>query len=139
LSGIGVAISSTLIGQVSVCAAQEAMLYQPLVLCTPTVVRSARIGWHAQLRTTVGATRVIVGVDVVNSGGDRGQMTPMVQQVEQRYRQRPREYLADGGFATKDDITQSENDCTSNRQNTLSPLFWLSAIGYQLSARGLGQ
>jgi hypothetical protein len=70
-----------------------------------------RPAYNVQFATACDS-RVIVGVDVVNSGGDGGQMAPMVQQVEHRYHQRPREYLADGGFATKDDITELESSDT---------------------------
>lgn len=51
-------------------------------------------------------TQVIVGVEVVNQGTDAGQLTPMVEQIEERTGVRPRDMLADGGFATKDDIQQ---------------------------------
>jgi hypothetical protein len=52
------------------------------------------------------ATQVITGVEVINSGSDRGQLAPMVEQHEQRYDQPPEEMLVDGGFATRDDITE---------------------------------
>lgn len=47
---------------------------------------------------------VIVGVSVTNVGSDAGQLAPMVEQIEQRYAQVPREMLVDGGFATLPDI-----------------------------------
>jgi len=50
------------------------------------------------------ATQVIVGVDVINAGSDRGQLAPMVAQVEHRHAQPPGAMLVDGGFATKEDI-----------------------------------
>jgi transposase len=50
------------------------------------------------------ASQVITGVDVVNSGGDQGQMAPMVKQHQKRYEQAPQEMLVDGGFAKKEDI-----------------------------------
>ena len=50
------------------------------------------------------ASQVIVGVDAINQGTDAGQLTPMVEQVEQRTGVRPTEMLADGGFSTKDDL-----------------------------------
>jgi transposase len=52
------------------------------------------------------AAQVITGVGVINSGSDRGQLAPMVQQHEERYEKQPEEMLVDGGFATKDDITE---------------------------------
>jgi len=54
-------------------------------------------------------TQLIVGVEVINQGTDAGQIAPMVEQIEHRTQVRPREVLADGGFATKDDI-QRVND-----------------------------
>jgi len=51
-------------------------------------------------------SQVIVGVDVINLGTDAGQLTPMVEQVEERSGVRPPEMLADGGFSTKEDIQQ---------------------------------
>ncbi|HWU39341.1 MAG TPA: IS1182 family transposase [Candidatus Acidoferrum sp.] len=60
---------------------------------------------NVQFATDTGS-QVITGVDVVNSGGDQGQMAPMVEQHQQRYGQAPPEWLADGGFAKKDDIEE---------------------------------
>jgi len=62
-----------------------------------------RPAYNVEFATT-GESRVIVGVDVINSGSDGGQMSPMVGQIVKRYGVRPREYLADGGFSTIDDI-----------------------------------
>jgi transposase len=47
---------------------------------------------------------MITGVDVGNVGSDMGQMGPMLQQHEDRYGQPPKEMLADGGFASREDI-----------------------------------
>lgn len=49
-------------------------------------------------------SQVITGVDVTNSGGDQGQMAPMVAQHETRYGKTPDEILVDGGFVKKEDI-----------------------------------
>ena len=49
-------------------------------------------------------SQVITGVDVTNSGGDQGQMAPMVEQHETRYGETPKEMLVDGGFVKKEDI-----------------------------------
>lgn len=49
-------------------------------------------------------SQVITGVDVTNSGGDQGQLAPMVAQHETRYGNTPDEMLVDGGFAKKEDI-----------------------------------
>ncbi len=44
------------------------------------------------------ASRMIVGVQVTNEGSDVGQMVPMMEQIERRTKQRPNEYLVDGGY-----------------------------------------
>jgi len=49
-------------------------------------------------------SQIIVGVEVTTSGSDQGQMAPMVEQVQERFEQRPKEVLVDGGFAAHDDI-----------------------------------
>jgi len=62
-----------------------------------------RPAFNVQFATTT-ETQVITGVDVTNSGGDHGQMAPMVEQHQERYEEKPREMLVDGGFAKKADI-----------------------------------
>ena len=64
-----------------------------------------RPAYNVQLATDT-ATQIITGVEVTHSGGDQGQMAPMVEQHEERYGQTPNEMLVDGGFVKKDDITQ---------------------------------
>jgi transposase len=58
---------------------------------------------NVQLATDT-QTQIITGVDVTNSGGDQGKLAPMVEQHEERYEERPREMLVDGGFTKKEDI-----------------------------------
>ena len=48
--------------------------------------------------------QVIVGVEVVKEGTDQGQLPPMLDQIEGRFGQRPKEALVDGGFAKHKDI-----------------------------------
>ena len=55
-----------------------------------------------------GDARMIVGVDVTNSGSDRGQMPDMHQLIHDRYRIIPAHYLVDGGFAGHEDVSQME-------------------------------
>jgi transposase len=55
-------------------------------------------------------TQVITGMDVINNGGDRGQLAPMVEQHEERYGQVPGEFLVDGGFTYKEDIERVSAD-----------------------------
>src|SRR5512147_919790 len=50
------------------------------------------------------ATQVIAGVAVETSGSDAGQLTTMVDQVEERSGKVPPEWLVDGGFAQHDQI-----------------------------------
>jgi len=66
-----------------------------------------RPAYNVQFATD-GDARVIVGVDVTNSGNDHGEMAPMHDQIQQRYGQCPAQYQVDCGFATKDDITEVE-------------------------------
>jgi transposase len=50
--------------------------------------------------------QVIVGVEVVTEGTDQGQLPPMLDQIEGRFEERPKEALVDGGFAGHEDIEQ---------------------------------
>ncbi len=70
-----------------------------------------RPAYNVQFATTT-ETLVIVGADVLNSGSDGGQMSPMVEQIEERYGTQPEEYLADGGFSTLEDIETLESSQT---------------------------
>jgi len=62
-----------------------------------------RPAYNLQL-STVCQGQVIVGVTVVTEGTDQGQLPPMLDQIEQRFGERPKEALVDGGFANHDDI-----------------------------------
>lgn len=62
-----------------------------------------RPAYNVQYATDT-AEQVIVGVEVVNSAGDQGQMAPMVEQITQRHEQAPEQFLVDGGFVKKEDI-----------------------------------
>jgi transposase len=62
-----------------------------------------RPAFNVQLATAT-ESQVITGVDVTNSGGDQGQMRPMVEQHEARYSEQPEEMLVDGGYTKKEDI-----------------------------------
>ena len=63
-----------------------------------------RPAYNVQLATDA-PTQIITGIEVITSGSDRGQLAPMVEQHQERYGEPPKEMLADGGFATKPDIT----------------------------------
>jgi transposase len=66
-----------------------------------------RPGFNVQFATDT-ASQVITGVKVTNVGSDMGEMTPMLEQHEERYEKRPEEILADGGLASREDITSAE-------------------------------
>jgi len=65
-----------------------------------------RPAFNAQFATDT-ASQVIVGLDLTNHGSDQGKMTPMLDQLQNRYAGRPEEYLVDGGFAGHDEIEQA--------------------------------
>jgi transposase/IS5 family transposase len=71
-----------------------------------------RPAFNVQLATATDS-QVITGVEATNAGGDLGQMAPMVEQHQQRYQEKPKEALVDGGFAKKDDIEQVEQGGTT--------------------------
>jgi transposase len=71
-----------------------------------------RPAFNVQLATATDS-QVITGVDTTNAGGDLGQMTPMIQQHVQRYGEKPKEALVDGGFAKLDDIDEAEQGGTT--------------------------
>ncbi len=52
---------------------------------------------------------VIVGVDVSTEGSDQGQLPPMLDQIEERFKQRPKEALVDGGVADHEDIEKLQS------------------------------
>lgn len=62
-----------------------------------------RPGYNVEFATTTGSG-IVVGVDVTNSGSDCGQMAPMLDQLQERYEQKPGAMLVDGGFTTHADI-----------------------------------
>ena len=62
---------------------------------------------------------VIVGVDVDNNGSDQGKMSPMLDQLEERYDQTPSEYLVDGGFASHDEI---DKVCGNGQTTVYAPV-----------------
>jgi transposase len=72
-----------------------------------TVMKMADGGFRPAYNVEYSTTcdgQVVVGVDVVTVGSDQGQMPPMLDQIEDRFEQRPNEVLVDGGFANLEDI-----------------------------------
>lgn len=78
-----------------------------------------RPAYNVQFATACDS-RIIVGVDVTNAGSDSGQMEPMVKQLEQNFQRLPAEYLADGGFSSRDDTTSLEQ----RGVKVYSPIRW---------------
>ena len=81
-----------------------------------TVMKMADGGFRPAYNVEYSTTcdgQVVVGVDVVTVGSDQGQLPPMLDQIEDRFEQRPQEVLVDGGFANLDDIekVQAEGKC----------------------------
>ncbi len=72
-----------------------------------TVMKRANGGfnpaYNVQFATDT-KSQVIVGVDVVTTGSDMGQMAPMVGQIQERYGRAPGAYEVDGGFVKLEDI-----------------------------------
>jgi transposase len=66
-----------------------------------------RPAYNVQFTTTTDS-QIIVGVDVNNIGSDLGQLSPMLDQVQQRYGERPAQWLVDGGYARHDDIEDAQ-------------------------------
>jgi transposase len=66
-----------------------------------------RPAYNVQYQTAC-AGQVIVGVDVVTTGSDMGQLTPMLDQVHERFDVYPEAALVDGGFASHDDIDKAQ-------------------------------
>jgi transposase len=71
-----------------------------------------RPAYNVQLTTTTDS-QIIVGIEVNNCGSDLGQLSPMLDQVEQRYEGCPAEWLADGGFARNADIEDAHRRGTT--------------------------
>jgi transposase len=66
-----------------------------------------RPAFNTQLATDV-ESKLIVGVIVTNQGTDNTGLKPMVEQIEQRFGQRPEEMLVDGGFVNLQQIESVE-------------------------------
>jgi len=65
------------------------------------------------------ARRVITGVEVVNSGSDRAQTVPMLEQDQQRCGRLPHDWLMDGGFVNLSAIEVAE---VERRVRILAPV-----------------
>ena len=75
-----------------------------------------RPAYNLQYGTDV-ESQIIVGVDVVTSGSDQGQMVPMVAQVVERCGQAPDQWLVDGGYPGHGQI-----DAVADQTEVLAPV-----------------
>ncbi len=76
-----------------------------------TVMKMADGGYRPAYNVQFAAATdglAIVGVRVLTTGSDMGQISPMLDQIERRTGERPREALADGGFAKHQDMEQAQ-------------------------------
>jgi transposase len=64
-------------------------------------------GYNVQFATDV-ESLIIVGVEVTNAGADSEELAPMLDQQQQRYGKNAQEMLVDGGFVSRDAITDAE-------------------------------
>jgi transposase len=62
-----------------------------------------RPAWNVQLGSDT-RSRIIAGVSVDNRGSDRGDLSPMLAQIQSRTGRTPDEMLADGGYVDHKDI-----------------------------------
>ena len=75
-----------------------------------TVMKMADGGYRPAYNVQYAAAtdgQVVVGVGVLTTGSDMGQIAPMLAQIHQRFDVYPDETLADGGFAKHRDIEQT--------------------------------
>ena len=100
--------------QQTLATAKRAKVSEPRVSSTDPEARVMKMpdggfrpAYNVQLATDQ-AQGVIMGVSVVREGTDAGQALPMEEQVMERTGQHPKDYLMDGGFATKEAITALE-------------------------------
>jgi transposase len=65
-----------------------------------------RPAYNIQLSTDT-ESRVIVAAQVSTSGGDMGQMAPMLEEIQKSHGRLPQDHLVDGGFPKKEAIVQA--------------------------------
>jgi transposase len=72
-----------------------------------------RPAYNAQF-TTDTEDQVIVGVEAATVGTDMAQLSPMVEQVGERYGKHPKEWLVDGGYPAHEQIDQAAEHTKSS-------------------------
>jgi transposase len=78
---------------------------------------------------------VIVGAAVTNAGSDAHEAPPMVDQVAARTGQVPRDYLVDGGFASREAITQVAQAGSTVYAPVRQPKWWPEERRYEARYR----
>src|SRR5262245_21605555 len=81
-----------------------------------TVMKMADGGYRPAMNVQYAAavgSGVILAVSVITTGSDMGQITPALDQVEARFGERPKEALADGGFASHRDLERAHAEGTT--------------------------
>jgi transposase len=76
-----------------------------------TVMKMADGGYRPAfnvLYATATGGQAVVAVSVTTTGSDMGQVTPMLEQIHERFDAYPGEALADGGFAQHEDIERTQ-------------------------------
>jgi transposase len=76
-----------------------------------TVMKMADGGYRPAMNVQYAAavgSGVVLAVSVLTTGSDMGQITPALDQIEERFGERPKEALADGGFAKHEDVQQAQ-------------------------------
>jgi transposase len=62
---------------------------------------------------TLNDSRLVVAVEATNEGTDSGQMKPMLDFIELEFGERPQEILADGGYNSREDVTEVQQSETT--------------------------
>lgn len=93
---------------------QDEKKSEPRVSTTDPEARVMKMGdggfrpaYNMQFATDT-ESRVIVGVSVATVGSDRGEMSPMLDQIVERTGKRPEDYLVDGGYTMLEAIDRAE-------------------------------
>jgi transposase len=71
-----------------------------------------RPAYNIQFSTTADGKGAIVGVAATDRGNDFGEISPMLQQIEERSGERPKQALVDGGYVKAEDIEAAEKKGT---------------------------
>ena len=91
---------------------------------------SFRPSYNVQISTDA-KQRVIVGMHVSQSGADRHQLIPALNQVQERFQQSPRQVLADAGYACIANV----HAAAEHKVELLMP--WLNTTAGALAVHGI--